>query len=152
MKSTVSKIVAAAFAVLMLGACGKRAGDTATTVAPLGSGTVAAEARIALARDLDAAAFSAALGSSGAILVDVRTASEFASGHVEGAMNIDVNGPDFLGKVGTLPKEGQILLYCRSGNRSSVALDMMKKAGFGQVSHLSGGVGAWTAAGKSLIR
>jgi rhodanese-related sulfurtransferase len=152
MKSTVSKIVAAAFAVLMLGACGKKAGDTAISAVPAGTGTVTEDARIVLARDLDAAAFSAALGSPGSILVDVRTVSEYASGHVEGAMNIDVNGPDFLGKVGTLPKEGQILLYCRSGNRSSLALDKMKKAGFGQVSHLSGGVGAWTAAGKSLIR
>ncbi len=152
MKSTVSKIVVAAFAVIMLGACGKRAEDAASNAVPTGNGTVAGDARIALARDLDAAAFSAAIGSPGAILVDVRTASEFASGHVEGAMNVDVNGPEFLASVGTLPKDGQILLYCRSGNRSSLALDTMKKAGFGRVSHLSGGVGAWTAAGKNLVR
>jgi rhodanese-related sulfurtransferase len=70
-----------------------------------------------------------ALVASGAKVVDVRTAQEFASGHVPGAINIPY---EEIGKrtaeIG--PSSTQVVLYCRSGRRSAIAADALKKAGY----------------------
>ena len=76
---------------------------------------------------------------------------EFAAGHLRGAVNIDVNGPDFKAAVGELSKDGEYALYCRSGNRSATALATMKDLGFTHAYHLGGGIGAWTAAGGEVV-
>ena len=60
-----------------------------------------------------------ALVAEGAFLLDVRTASEFRSGHIEGAVNIPVD--QVARRVGELPKATPIVLYCRSGSRSTRA-------------------------------
>jgi rhodanese-related sulfurtransferase len=70
-----------------------------------------------------------ALVASGAKVVDVRTPQEFASGHVPGAINIPY---EEVGKrtaeIG--PSSTPVVLYCRSGRRSAIAADSLKKAGF----------------------
>jgi rhodanese-related sulfurtransferase len=70
-----------------------------------------------------------ALVASGAKVVDVRTAQEFASGHVPGAINIPY---EEVGKrtaeIG--PPSTPVVLYCRSGRRSAIAADSLKKAGY----------------------
>ena len=100
---------------------------------------------------LDAKAFATAVASPGVTVVDVRTPEEFAAGHLRGAVNIDVNGPDFKAAVGELSKDGEYALYCRSGNRSATALATMKDLGFTHAYHLGGGIGAWTAAGGEVV-
>lgn len=67
---------------------------------------------------------------SGATVIDVRTPAEYDSGHVDGALNIDVQAPDFAEKVGELPKDETYVVYCRSGNRSAAAIDIMEDLGF----------------------
>ena len=66
----------------------------------------------------------------GTVVIDVRTPGEFASGHLEGAVNIDVQSPDFDALVGQLDPEGDYVVYCRSGNRSAQAIDRMEGLGF----------------------
>lgn len=63
-------------------------------------------------------------------VIDVRTASEFAAGHIAGAINIDVEAGDFSTKVAALPKAGVYLVYCHSGRRSAIAAQQMQEAGF----------------------
>jgi len=63
-------------------------------------------------------------------LIDVRTPAEFASGHLEGADNIDVQSSDFAAKVSQLPKDAPYVVYCRSGNRSAAAIEQMQSLGF----------------------
>lgn len=65
-----------------------------------------------------------------AALIDVRTPAEFASGHLEGASNIDVQSPNFTAQVSQLPKDAPYVVYCRSGNRSTDAIDSMEDLGF----------------------
>lgn len=65
--------------------------------------------------------------AEGATLLDVRTPEEFASGHVEGAMNIPVQV--LGGRVKDVPK-GRVVVYCRSGGRSASAAALLKQAGF----------------------
>jgi rhodanese-related sulfurtransferase len=81
------------------------------------------------------------LVQAGARLVDVRTPGEFAGGHLPGAVNIPVDELD--GRLGELqPKEGAIVLYCRSGRRSAIAARTLKAAGFAEVRDL-GSMSRW---------
>lgn len=69
-------------------------------------------------------------------VIDVRTAAEFAAGHVAGAINFDVEAGDFEGQIATLDSSGVYLVYCRSGRRSAIAAATMEAAG---LSVLDGG-------------
>ncbi len=66
----------------------------------------------------------------GTVVIDVRTPAEFAGGHLEGAVNIDVQSPDFDALVTQLDPAGNYYVYCRSGNRSAQAIDRMTALGF----------------------
>lgn len=76
------------------------------------------------------------------VLLDVRTAGEFAGGTISGARNIDVMSPDFQKKISALDKNKEYFVFCRSGGRSAQACGIMAEQGF-KVYNLKGGVGAW---------
>ena len=80
-----------------------------------------------------------ALVRQGALLLDVRTTGEFASGHVEGAVNIPVQELETR-----LPaeKDRAVVLYCQSGRRSAAAKDVLLRAGFTKVFDL-GAMSNW---------
>lgn len=78
-----------------------------------------------------------------AIILDVRTAGEYQMGHIPGARNLDMMDPRFRSAVEELPRDGRILLYCRSGNRSYHAGNVMKQMGFEQVYNLASGLLDW---------
>jgi phage shock protein E len=61
----------------------------------------------------------------GTVLIDVRTPAEFAEGHLEGAINIPVELPTFAAQVAELDPDLEYLVYCRSGRRSAVAIEIM---------------------------
>jgi len=63
-------------------------------------------------------------------VIDVRTPMEFSEGHLDGALNLDVQGADFDAKVQQLDPAGTYVVYCRSGNRSGQAIERMKAMGF----------------------
>lgn len=71
--------------------------------------------------------------ATGTIVIDVRTPSEFASGHLDGALNIDVQSPDFAAQVSQLDPSQSYFIYCRSGNRSGQAISQMSNMGFGDM-------------------
>ncbi len=81
-------------------------------------------------------------------LIDVRTPGEYAEGHIENAVNIDVNGADFTTALSKLDKNKPVMVYCLSGGRSSNAASQMKSMGFTEVYNLSGGIMGWRNAGK----
>ena len=64
-------------------------------------------------------------------VLDVRTPAEFADGHLAGAVNVDVNAPDFRQRVERLglPADAPVYLYCRSGTRSGRAADALHRMG-----------------------
>ena len=69
---------------------------------------------------------------AGATVIDVRTAEEFAAGHLDNAINIPFE--EIAAKINTLDiaKDTQIVLYCRSGRRSGIAFDTVVSEGFTQ--------------------
>ncbi|WP_161890329.1 rhodanese-like domain-containing protein [Pontibacter russatus] len=75
-------------------------------------------------------------------LLDVRTAGEFASGSIKGAKNLDVTSSQFQQALKTMDKNKEYFVFCRSGNRSGSACDIMSKEGF-KAYNLAGGIGAW---------
>ena len=94
-------------------------------------------------RSVDAEQFAREIEREEVQLVDVRTAEEFAEGHIPGAVNMDVNGVAFEAQIATLDTERPVALYCRSGRRSKVAAEKVVKAGF-EVVELDGGILSWT--------
>jgi rhodanese-related sulfurtransferase len=82
------------------------------------------------ATNLDTTGFIQQMSQPGVIIVDVRTPEEFAAGHVQGAVNIDVSAPTFAAQIAGLDKESVYAIYCRSGNRSTIAAGKMSDAGF----------------------
>lgn len=94
-------------------------------------------------RSVDAEQFAREIEREEVQLVDVRTAEEFAEGHIPGAVNMDVNGVAFDAQIATLDTERPVALYCRSGRRSKVAAEKVAKAGF-EVVELDGGILSWT--------
>jgi phage shock protein E len=71
--------------------------------------------------------------ADGARVIDVRTAEEFAAGHVDGAVNLDVQQADFEEQVSELPREESYVVYCASGRRASGAVEKMTALGFNDV-------------------
>lgn len=73
------------------------------------------------------------LAQAKTVVIDVRTPSEYAQGHVDGALNIDHS--EIGNRIGEakVAKDDTIILYCRSGRRSAAALDTLQKMGFTQV-------------------
>ena len=86
--------------------------------------------------------FKTEITKSGVQLVDVRTAQEYSEGHIPGAMNIDVNAPNFEEKIKTLDKKENVAIYCRSGRRSKMAANKLTAAGF-KVIELNTGFLSW---------
>ena len=67
------------------------------------------------------------------VVIDVRTAAEYDTGHVQGALLADVQRSDFDAQVGALDRDTTYVLYCRSGNRSAIAAQRLRAAGFTDV-------------------
>jgi len=105
----------------------------------------------AAAVDLNPADFQTKAQEAGVILLDVRTAGEFSAGHLEGAINIDVEGMTFEGEIASLDNTKTYAIYCQSGRRSRIAVETMNKAGFTKLFNLDEGIGSWQAAGLPVV-
>jgi len=125
----ISRAVAALVSAVLLAACG-------------GPGTI---------QSVDAAAFSTQAETAGVTVIDVRTAGEFAAGHVEKAINIDVEDGNFEAGIANLDKTKTYAVYCHSGRRSIIAANTMVDAGFTSIYNLDGGIIAWESAGYPLV-
>ena len=100
--------------------------------------------------NIDAEKFEQMTKQTGVVILDVRTAQEYAQGHIHGAVNLDVNATDFAQKVAQLDKNTTYLVHCRSGTRSVRACNEMAGLEFPKLYNLQGGFVAWEAAGKPV--
>lgn len=86
------------------------------------------------------------------VVLDVRTAAEFAAGHVPGARNVSHELlASRLDELSTA-RDKQVVLYCRSGRRTLLAEDVLRKAGFTRLAHLEGDYLAWEAGHRPIER
>ncbi|WP_215407544.1 rhodanese-like domain-containing protein [Janthinobacterium sp. JC611] len=84
------------------------------------------------------------------IIVDVRSAEEFASGHLPDAKNIPL--PELAKRLGELEKfkTRPIVVVCQKGSRSATAVGLLGKAGFAEATSLEGGLDEWKKQGLPL--
>ena len=75
--------------------------------------------------------------STNLILLDVRTAEEYSTGNIPNSINIDVLSSDFKSKIDLLDKSKEYLVYCRSGNRATIASSIMSTNGFVRIYNLN---------------
>jgi len=90
--------------------------------------------------------------SAETVVIDVRTPEEFASGHLDGAVNIDVQSASFDKTVSELPTDGEYVVYCRSGTRSAAAIDRMEGLGFTKLTDAGGVEAASEATGLAITK
>jgi rhodanese-related sulfurtransferase len=81
------------------------------------------------------------------VIVDVRMESEFRRGHLENALNYDYYSETFRDDLGKLDKTKTYFVYCRSGNRSERAVEIMGGLGFTELYNLGGGYVQWEQKG-----
>lgn len=85
----------------------------------------------------------AELKNENSVVIDVRTLEEFNSGHIEGAVNIDVFSPNFQSEIEKLDKSKSYFMVCRSGGRSMSAAGAMESMGFEKITNMAGGMMGW---------
>ena len=96
--------------------------------------------------------FAELIADSNVVVLDVRTAAEYAEGHIQRAILIDQGQSDFMEKAkATLPTDKTIAVYCRSGRRSANAAGRLADVGYKCV-NLKGGIIAWQGANMPVTK
>ena len=119
--------------ISVLAACG---GDGATSTDAISESVVAGEGAVDVAQ---------------LTLIDVRDVAEFVTGHLPDASNIPFNDGTLEAQLSSMDPNVAYGVYCRSGNRSGQAVEMMKAAGFTNVIDLGGLEEAVAATGLDLV-
>lgn len=126
-------------------ACGPGgAAATATPAAP----TPVAGAPAALAAEISVDEASR-LRDAGAFVLDVREPDEWAAGHIEGATLIPLG--ELAARASEVPADRQVVVVCRSGNRSAQGRDVLLGAGLPSVASMAGGMNDWAGSGKPVV-
>jgi len=96
---------------------------------------------------IDALTFQNAMEKEGALLLDVRTPGEYANTHIPGAELIPLQ--ELEARIDEIVdyKDQPVLVYCRSGNRSRSAAQILKNQGFKEIYNLNRGIGEWISMG-----
>lgn len=147
---------------MALGACSDSSSETADADSPATAATTtdrAADATAASSSSTNAAGIRRVspetaqdLLAGDVTLIDVRTPEEYSAGHLEDATLVDIAAPGFADEIAALPRDASYVLYCRSGNRSAQALDVMATLGFTDVADIEGGIVAWEQAGLPITQ
>jgi phage shock protein E len=84
------------------------------------------------------------------VVIDVRTAEEYAAGHIPGALNIPFD--EVAQRISEVDAPHGVALYCMVGPRARKGESALLNAGYASVLHLEGGLAAWQAAGFPVER
>jgi rhodanese-related sulfurtransferase len=98
-------------------------------------------------KEIKAADFEKRRARNKTVVLDVRSPEEFAKGHIPGAINADINSPDFTAKAAQFDKKQTILVNCHAGSRGAIASAELARLGFKTVCNLEGGMDAWEKSG-----
>ena len=129
-------------AAALVAACSPAApGSTPPAATPAQSAPVAVQPLPAEVSTADALA----LREAGAFILDVRQPDEWAAVHIPGATLIPLG--DLPSRLAEVPKDRQVVVVCRSGNRSATGRDVLLGAGYPSVTSMAGGMNDWAAAG-----
>ena len=132
-------VLAALLSLLLLVACG--GGETAAPAVKEIDLTT-------LPDNVDVATVEAISQNPGVYLLDVREPDEYAAGHIPGITLIPMG--EVAARLAELPRDKEIIVTCRTGNRSSQVADLLREQGFTNVHNMTGGIVAWEEAGYAV--
>jgi len=89
------------------------------------------------------------LFKQGAFMLDVRQPEEWAQGHIDGANLIPLG--ELESRISEIPNDRDVLIICRSGNRSTQARELLRSDGLTRTTSIMGGMNAWLAAGLPVV-
>jgi rhodanese-related sulfurtransferase len=92
---------------------------------------------------------AAAKRDQGVFILDVRTPAEWQEYHVPGSTLIPLD--ELPSRLDEVPRDQEVVVVCRSGNRSATGRDMLRQAGFTQVTSLAGGLSQWRSQGYPTV-
>jgi rhodanese-related sulfurtransferase len=99
-------------------------------------------------REIDIEQFAATQEDDAAFVLDVREGLEYVQGHVPGAVLIPMS--QLANRVTEVPRDRQVHVICRSGNRSASMTTFLERAGVDAV-NVAGGTDAWARSGRPLV-
>jgi rhodanese-related sulfurtransferase len=99
---------------------------------------------------LDTLGATRLINDTGAVVLDVRSPEEFATGHLPNARNIPL--AELEKRAGELPAAKPVLVCCATGNTSAKASALLRRDGRADVFSLAGGLQGWRQAGLPLVR
>jgi len=106
-----------------------------------------------ITKNVSAAEFKGLIAErADAILLDVRTSNEVAQGAIKNAVNVDFYDGSFKAELDKLDKSKPVLIYCRSGRRSGIAMSKMRELGFSEIYNLQGGIIEWANTGQEVVK
>ncbi len=125
--------------LFLLAACGGESAPAATTE----------EIDLATLPDtIDVQTAAALQERDDVVLIDVREQWEYDEGHIPGITLIPLS--EFESRVAEIPKDKEVVLTCRSGNRSGQVYDYLDQLGYDNIHNMEGGILAWEAAGLEV--
>ena len=98
--------------------------------------------------EVDVETVAAIRQNPGVYLLDVREPDEYAAGHIPGITLIPMG--EVASRLTELPRDKEIIVTCRTGNRSSQIADLLREQGFTNVHNMTGGIVAWEEAGYAV--
>ncbi|MBP6787220.1 MAG: rhodanese-like domain-containing protein [Candidatus Promineofilum sp.] len=132
-------LLAVVLSLVLLAACG--GGETAAPAVEEIDLTT-------LPDDVDVDTVEAVRQNPGVYLLDVREPDEYAAGHIPGITLIPMG--EVASRLSELPRDKEIIVTCRTGNRSSQVADLLREQGFTNVHNMTGGIVAWEEAGYAV--
>ena len=127
---TVFGIGGLSFFIFFLNSCNSSKGNEANTPEPI---LINSEKFVELRKDTSIQ------------IIDVRTPGEVSDGYIPGTtIFLDINSDDFDAKIDQLDKSKKYIVYCKSGGRSSRAVETMRGKGFKYIYELEGGISSWS--------
>lgn len=84
------------------------------------------------------------------VVLDVRTVAEYEESHIDGAINIPVG--ELADRLDELSKDDELLVYCRTGNRSGSAVSILSDAGYTKIYHMHEGISVWIQQGHPVVQ
>ncbi len=96
--------------------------------------------------------FQKLLSDDAVQLVDARTPAEYRNGHIEKAVNMDINDLNFDKQIQELDMDQPVAVYCKGGNDSKEAAKKLSKAGFKKIYKLDKGLDEWIKQNKPVVK
>ena len=138
-------VVSSLFLLAILTGCSQNQPAAAPAAAEQASAPAAAQAPLALGPDVDVKTVADVKDRDDVLVLDVREDWEYNEKHIPGVLWMPMNTvPNRLSEI---PKDKEVIVTCRSGNRSGQVVDFLREQGFTNVHNMTGGIVAWESAG-----